>query len=565
MTKARDISKLLSTANGKIAGENLDVSFENITDTGTTGTRVATGTTAQRGSTAGQIRFNSDTGLAEYYTGTEFKALDTPPEITSISPSSIDESDLGSSQTIVISGSSFNVASDVKIIGFNGTVYTPVSTTFNSGTQITITTPTNLVANNEPYGIKVTNPSGLSKEQSSLLSINDKPVFSVASGSLGNLLDNNRSASNLTAVTATDEESDTITFSHTAGTLPTGITLNSNGTWSGTANQEVSDTTYSFTITATSGGQTATRNYSISVLTPPVISYLVVAGGGGGADAENAHYGRAGGGGGAGGLRNSYASESSGGGGSTETPFTATNGTTYTITVGSGGSGRAGGTFTNGGNGSSSSISGTGLTTISTTGGGGGGAGRGGSGNNGNSGGSGGGGGVTYSGSVGLGGSGTANEGYAGGSVNRHSTNASGGGGGAGQVGETSETDGQYFAGDGGDGVQSSITGTATYYAGGGGGGADASNEKKGLGGLGGGGEGIDSGGGATSGDANSGGGGGGGGDATARFSASGGSGVVILRLATNKYSGTTTGSPTVTTDGTDTILTFTGSGSYTA
>ena len=43
-----------------------------------------------------------------------------------------------------------------------------------------------------------------------------------------------------------------------------------------------------------------------------------------------------------------------------------------------------------------------------------------------------------------------------------------------------------------------------------------------------------------------------------------GGSGVVILRMPTARYSGTTTGSPTVTTDGTDTILTFTASGSYT-
>jgi hypothetical protein len=58
--------------------------FENITDTGTEGTRVATGTTAQRGSTTGQLRFNTDTGLAEYYTGTEFKAIDTPPTITSV-------------------------------------------------------------------------------------------------------------------------------------------------------------------------------------------------------------------------------------------------------------------------------------------------------------------------------------------------------------------------------------------------------------------------------------------------------------------------------------------------
>jgi hypothetical protein len=45
----------------------------------------------------------------------------------------------------------------------------------------------------------------------------------------------------------------------------------------------------------------------------------------------------------------------------------------------------------------------------------------------------------------------------------------------------------------------------------------------------------------------------------------SGGSGVVILRMATANYSGTTTGSPTVTTSGSDTILTFNASGSYTA
>jgi hypothetical protein len=34
--------------------------------------------------------------------------------------------------------------------------------------------------------------------------------------------------------------------------------------------------------------------------------------------------------------------------------------------------------------------------------------------------------------------------------------------------------------------------------------------------------------------------------------------------MPTASYSGTTTGSPTVTTDGTDTIVTFTGSGSIT-
>ena len=45
--------------------------------------------------------------------------------------------------------------------------------------------------------------------------------------------------------------------------------------------------------------------------------------------------------------------------------------------------------------------------------------------------------------------------------------------------------------------------------------------------------------------------------------STSGGSGVVILRMPTSGYSGFTTGSPNVTTDGTDTILEYTGSGTY--
>jgi hypothetical protein len=39
----------------------------------------------------------------------------------------------------------------------------------------------------------------------------------------------------------------------------------------------------------------------------------------------------------------------------------------------------------------------------------------------------------------------------------------------------------------------------------------------------------------------------------------------VIISIPTAFYSGTTTGSPTVTTSGTNTILKYTGSGSYTA
>jgi hypothetical protein len=66
-----------------------------------------------------------------------------------------------------------------------------------------------------------------------------------------------------------------------------------------------------------------------------------------------------------------------------------------------------------------------------------------------------------------------------------------------------------------------------------------------------------------TAGSANTGGGGGGG--YTTNPGSAGGSGVVILSIPTTNYSGVTTGSPTVTTSGSNTILKFTSSGSYTA
>ena len=43
-----------------------------------------------------------------------------------------------------------------------------------------------------------------------------------------------------------------------------------------------------------------------------------------------------------------------------------------------------------------------------------------------------------------------------------------------------------------------------------------------------------------------------------------GGDGVVIFKLPTSDYSGTTTGSPTVTTSGAYTIIKYTSSGTYT-
>lgn len=238
----------------------------NIVDTGTEGTKVAVGTTAQRGSTQGQIRFNTTSGLAEYYDGNSFRAIDSPPTISGVSPTNVGESTISSNPSVVVTGSNFSSTVTVKIIGDDGTEITPNSTTRNSDTQITITLPSSGITNaNEAYDVKVINASGLEFILANAFLVNATPVFTVASGSLGTLADSDRAASNLTAVTATDSEGSTITFSITTGSAPAGLTFNSNGTWSGTADAVNATATSNFTVTATDGAENATRDYSITV------------------------------------------------------------------------------------------------------------------------------------------------------------------------------------------------------------------------------------------------------------------------------------------------------------
>jgi len=271
------------------------------------------------------------------------------------------------------------------------------------------------------------------------------------------------------------------------------------------------------------------------------ITYLIVAGGGGGP-------GYTSGGGGAGGLLSNN--------------VTINPGTIYTVTVGAGGAGGVAGNSYLPTSGANSVFSGTG-TTITAIGGGYGGGGP--IARNGAAGGSGGGGppnnGTSY-----TFGEGTAGQGNRGGTGGGPSRFPGAGGGGAGAVGNNAV---DISPGNGGIGVQSSITGTATYYAGGGGGGNYCSGGGASSGGLGGGGAGaLWNNYGGTSGTANTGGGGGGGANSCGDIplpGGSGGSGIIILSMLTNDYSGNCTGSPNVTTIGANTILKFTSSGSYTA
>jgi len=287
------------------------------------------------------------------------------------------------------------------------------------------------------------------------------------------------------------------------------------------------------------------------------IEWLVIAGGGSGGSYQS-------GGGGAGGYRLKYASENSGGGTDTESLITLTGGTEYTMTVGAGGAAVSGNSDPTswGLNGEDSVLSGSDITDITSIGGGGGGTftddspytiGQG------RDGGSGGGAAQLGVASRATEGSGTEDQGYDGGPHTGSYTApyAGGGGGGASAVGGTSVSSG---TGDGGAGLTSDITASSVARGGGGGGLGGSGNDGGGNGGSGSGD--------GTDGLANTGGGSGGGSD-NASASGAGGRGVVILRMADANYSGTTTGSPTIAQNqgaGSDeTILTFTGDGTYTA
>jgi hypothetical protein len=528
-----------------------DFSGKNRKFTGTDGIKLPVGTTAQRVDEQAQIRFNSSTNLAEYYNGSEWKSIDAPPVITgftiddiggsSVTSGSIDGS-AGGTSTIEILGSLFDTTgATVTFPGTSETISTQ-SITRDSANKLTVTvTRSDFDNSNEPYTIKVTNGSGLSAELASVITQNTAPVFGTAADTdLGDAGPTGFTANGGVSAVATDADGDTVTHTISAGSLPTGISMATNGSFSGSFSGSGTGTS-TFTVSATDGTATATRQFTMDFTDEYDVRYLVVAAGGGGG-------GDNGGGGGAGGYR-------------TATGYSVSAGTTYTITVGTGGTGGVeyaeannGGnsvfaTITSAGGGYGLGQDGSNTGGVAGSGGSGGGAGQG-----------------SSSGAPGNVPSVSPSQGNPGAGNTGPSNSRGGGGGGAGATAQAGTSGG---GGSGGTGSQSDITGTATYYAGGGGGGADQTGSSGAPGGNGGGGAGgsgnqesANSGG---SGSANTGGGAGGGAQGGSTTGGIGGSGVVILRMATASYSGTTTGSPTVTTSGTDTILKFTGSGTYTA
>ena len=265
--------------------------------------------------------------------------------------------------------------------------------------------------------------------------------------------------------------------------------------------------------------------------TETILRFLNLAGGGAGGANQ-------GGGGGAGGIKLGTA--------------VVTAGDVYQISIGGGGSGSP--ANNKGGSGSASTIrASNGGKIISLTTGGGGGGGRDSAATDGGCGG-----GNSTPSSTTANGKGTVGEGFDGGGGSTAC-----GGGGTGEAGHKSGSPASApgVSSQGGDGIVSGITGTSSNFGGGGGGATPSTAAANG--GAGGGTRGELPSSSSTAAAANTG-SGSGGTDGTGT-SGAGGSGVVIFRVRTAAYPGTTTGSPTVTTDGEDTIIKFTGSGTYTA
>jgi hypothetical protein len=324
------------------------------------------------------------------------------------------------------------------------------------------------------------------------------------------------------------------------GGLESGATGNGGGSLTTTASLFIGNTSTS-SLLSYSGSLFFVRVYRTEALTVPFSNFpltktriqtlsknpivariLVVGGGGAGAN------GFGGGGGGAGGF--------------IETTLPIASSTTYTAFVGAGGGNGTGTQGSPSSNGTSSFFSAA-PSILTAVGGGRGGNEDGGSGAGSiaGNGGSGGGAGSRYFST--SPGAGIVGQGFAGGST---VFGVGGGGGGASNTGSVGSSG---IGGNGGPGKSSDISGILTYYAGGGGG----SGATTGSGGIGGGGNGA-----GVTGSANT--GGGGGGSTGGNRGGAGGSGIIIIR-----YSGPqiATGG-TVTTVGTDTVHTFTATGSST-
>ncbi len=259
------------------------------------GVGVSTVTTTERdalsGVKKGQFIFNETINLAQYWDGSAWKSIDSPPAITTFSldgGSNVTSAKInregGGNATIVINGTSFDTTAGTVVFepesgGSNVTVQSIVR---NSSTQFTVTVArADFIEANDPYAIKLTNGSGLAATLSSALDVNVPPVFVNALNDILAYVVNGGAAlsGNTANASATDADGDTITYSIISGALPSGLTLGSStgfitGSVSGVAVQ-----TYTFTVRASTTVSNADRQFRLVVAATPTGGSITTNGG----------------------------------------------------------------------------------------------------------------------------------------------------------------------------------------------------------------------------------------------------------------------------------------------
>ena len=343
-----------------------DFSGKNRKFTGTDSIVLPKGSEAQRvNSEGGQLRFNTDTNLAEYYNGTDWKPIDSPPTITNFTldggsavTSSVINNTVSGDATVVINGSLFDTTSGTVVFEpeAGGSNVLTQTITRTSANQFTVTvTRADFLEAGDPYAIKLTNGSGLAATLASAFDVNVPPAFvNAADANLATVFNGVTYSGSTANASATDADGETITYSIISGSLPgSGLSLSSStGYIEGTLSGSPTTGEYTFTVRAATSTGNTDRQFKLTVgayptggslvsasgyryhiytssstfvvdssFTPSIEVLLVGAGGGGGSWVAA--------GGGAGGIVN------------LDSPASlSTSGQTYTVTVGAGGAGQ---------------------------------------------------------------------------------------------------------------------------------------------------------------------------------------------------------------------------------
>jgi hypothetical protein len=217
------------------------------------------------------MRYNTQLNLAENYNGAGWQAIDSPPTVSTVTGYIA----TATNGTLTISGSNFKNGSIVSIEGAGvGGISRQLVTTYVSSSQLTAATNAASVnfTGGAQYDIKVTNPSGLAGTLSPAGTVDREPIWSTGSGVIAQIYSN--TAVVPFSVVATDSDSgDTLTYTVTSGTLPSGISLSTAGQFTGTAPTVGSDTVYTFNVTATdTKGYGLARSFTINILADATVS-----------------------------------------------------------------------------------------------------------------------------------------------------------------------------------------------------------------------------------------------------------------------------------------------------